>query len=161
MSNPEALEQKIELEDLIREVDYLAMAIFQTLSPILRNNEIARGIFRMRIRSPQIVSSGYPGQFVMLRVRNELNPLLRRPFSFHRFTPGDDEETFEILFKVVGQGTHIMSQLRPGGIIDLLGPLGKGFKMPRREFFGLSKIDMIKLKKLFKNLFYIYLRRGK
>lgn len=84
----------------------------------------------MQIRSPQIASSGYPGQFMMLRVRDELNPLLRRPFSFHRFTPRGEKETFEILFKVVGQGTRIMSRLRPGDTIDILGPLGKGFKMP-------------------------------
>jgi len=38
---------------------------------------------------------------------------------------------------------------------------GKGFKMPKREFFGLNDKDWRKLKLLFKKLFYDFLRGKK
>lgn len=51
--------------------------------------------------------------------------ILRRPFSIHRICG----EEIEILFKVVGKGTKILSEKEIGQEIDILGPLGKGFKI--------------------------------
>ncbi len=67
-----------------------------------------------------------PGQFVMLRVTGSMDPLLRRPFSVYNV----EDDTIEILYKVVGKGTAILSSLDPGDAVDLLGPLGKGFPIP-------------------------------
>ena len=44
---------------------------------------------------------------------------------------GSDVKGFEILYKVVGQGTQIMSQLKVGDILDVVGPLGQGFSPPK------------------------------
>ncbi|VAV85420.1 Dihydroorotate dehydrogenase (NAD(+)), electron transfer subunit [hydrothermal vent metagenome] len=67
-----------------------------------------------------------PGQFVMLRVTGSMDPLLRRPFSVYNV----EGDTIELLYKVVGKGTTILSSLNPGDGVDLLGPLGKGFPIP-------------------------------
>jgi len=67
-----------------------------------------------------------PGQFVMLRVTGSMDPLLRRPFSVYNV----EGDTVELLYKVVGKGTTILSSLNPGDAVDLLGPLGRGFPMP-------------------------------
>jgi len=80
-------------------------------------------------------SAGYaranPGQFVMLRPAESLDPLLRRPFSIHRLVrSGDAVEGIELLYKVVGPVTQRMAALRTGDELDLLGPLGTGFKLP-------------------------------
>lgn len=85
-------------------------------------------IFRMRLYAPGIVSKARPGQFVMLRVREGMDPLLRRPFSFSRLdlTAGE----FEILYRVVGRGTLLLSRLLPGQTLNLVGPLGNGFTLP-------------------------------
>jgi len=79
----------------------------------------------MGLYCPEIARSAEPGQFVHLRVEDREEPLLRRPFSIYRV----ENEKIEILYKVVGRGTKILSQKGKRERIDLLGPLGKGFKM--------------------------------
>jgi dihydroorotate dehydrogenase electron transfer subunit len=103
---------------------------------VLSNQEISPGYFRMRILAPGIGASARPGQFLMFRVQLSLPPLLRRPFGIFRtgFLPPDCEgmppkEYVEILYKVVGRGTGIMSELHEGDRVEVLGPLGKGFDL--------------------------------
>ena len=48
---------------------------------IIFNKSIAPKTFLMGFRSPEIAEESRPGQFVMIRVRAEIDPLLRRPFS--------------------------------------------------------------------------------
>jgi dihydroorotate dehydrogenase electron transfer subunit len=101
---------------------------------ILSNQEISPGYFRMRILAPGFVAAVRPGQFLMFRVQLALLPLLRRPFGVFRtgFLPPDcdglpPKEYLEILYKVVGSGTGIMSELHGGDRVEVLGPLGRGF----------------------------------
>ncbi len=72
-----------------------------------------------------------PGQFVMLRITGGYDPLLRRPFGVFgplRSAPSSNGGvTLEIVYKVVGKGTSIMSSLMPGEELDVMGPLGNGF----------------------------------
>jgi dihydroorotate dehydrogenase electron transfer subunit len=63
----------------------------------------------------------------MIHVRDGTDPLLRRPFSFSRIYPQDGD--FEILYRVVGRGTWLMSRLEPGASASIIGPLGKGFEL--------------------------------
>ncbi|MDH4227617.1 MAG: dihydroorotate dehydrogenase electron transfer subunit [Deltaproteobacteria bacterium] len=65
-----------------------------------------------------------PGQFVMLRVSEGLDPLLRRPFSVYDSEGGS---VVELLYKVVGKGTAIMRDMVKGDGVDVMGPLGKPF----------------------------------
>lgn len=65
----------------------------------------------------------------MIRVASEgSDPLLARPFSFHRLHKEDG--LFEILLRVVGTGTRILSQRVSGTTVDVVGPLGRGFSLP-------------------------------
>jgi dihydroorotate dehydrogenase electron transfer subunit len=58
--------------------------------------------------------------------------LLRRPFSICRRDRRDG--WIEVLWKVVGQGTRILAGRRAGEIIDVLGPLGRSFRIaPQRS----------------------------
>lgn len=69
-----------------------------------------------------------PGQFVMLRFPGRLDPLLRRPFSIFRLIEQDQNVAgIELLYKVVGRGTLLLSMVRAGDAVDLLGPMGNGF----------------------------------
>jgi len=101
---------------------------------ILLHSRITADYFRLRLLCPEIARLAQPGQFVMLRVNEGRDPVLRRPFSFSRIfspqekkTKPEDEGVLEICYKVVGRGTSLMTQLREGQRLDLLGPLGKGF----------------------------------
>jgi dihydroorotate dehydrogenase electron transfer subunit len=52
--------------------------------------------------------------------------LLRRPFSIYQVA-GD---TFSILYKAVGKGTEVLSRMRVGEELSVIGPLGHGFTVP-------------------------------
>ena len=102
--------------------------IKQQRAPILSNREVAPDIFLMEVRSPDMVALGRPGQFLHLRTDGGDGPLLRRPLSI--FSRDETEETVGLLFRRVGPGTRILSELSPGSELDLVGPLGRGFSVP-------------------------------
>ncbi len=97
--------------------------IIQGKFKILSNKKAGPDYFKMAIYAPGIARKAAPGQFVHLRCQNSAEPLLRRPFSFHRLS----QNNFEILYKVVGRGTNLLAKRRKGDKIDVLGPLGNGF----------------------------------
>lgn len=103
----------------------MALSSVQVAGEIIGVEKITHDIFRQTILAPEIAHQAVPGQFLMVRIGFELDPLLRRPFSIHQIR--EDEGTLQILFKVIGKGTRLLSQKREGETLDLLGPLGKGF----------------------------------
>ncbi len=65
----------------------------------------------------------------MLSIDKGFDPLLKRPFSIHRIVDND----FQLLYKVVGKGTYILSKKKPGDILDVIGPLGNGFPVNKTQ----------------------------
>ena len=110
--------------------------MYQVLSKVLSNIELSPMYFRMSLDCPQIASEACPGQFIMARVSRQLDPLLRRPFAVHSIknaTPKemkrDTTPCLEILYKVVGKGTKAMSLMKEGGELDVIGPIGNGYRL--------------------------------
>lgn len=68
-----------------------------------------------------------PGQFVHLRLGSSTDPLLRRPFSVHDYHR--EEGMLWLLFQERGKFTRLMKNLQPGDQVDIMGPLGNGFKL--------------------------------
>lgn len=97
---------------------------------IVFNKRVAANTFIMGLRSSQIAAEARPGQFVMIKVGQGIDPLLRRPFSICGIR-GDD--LILIFYRVVGRGTAIMCDAREGESLSVLGPLGSGFEMPQKE----------------------------
>lgn len=75
----------------------------------------------MGFEAPAIAAQTRAGQFVNILLQP--GPLLRRPFSVYTITGS----VIEIIFKPVGEGTRLLSGLRPGDRVSLLGPLGRTF----------------------------------
>jgi len=75
----------------------------------------------------------------MLRVSPGLDPFLSRPFSIFKTWQEGEDQGIGILYRVVGRGTELLSRLRPGDQVYLLGPLGRGFSLNP----DLSKILLI------------------
>lgn len=107
------------------------MAKYQEDALLLEQEEVAERTYRLRLRCVRIAATARAGQFLMLQVRSGSDPLLKRPFSFHRILP--HEGLIEILYRVTGQGTWWLSQCRPGTSLNVVGPLGNGFTLPSRE----------------------------
>lgn len=96
---------------------------------IINQIQVAPGTYRMTMRAEEVANAFQPGQFVHIRVSEEFNPILRRPFSIHRANKKTGR--IEILYKVVGEGTRILSEKKRGDKLDILGPLGNGFKIEK------------------------------
>ncbi len=96
--------------------------------PVLAFDTLGAEIHSMRLHCPEIAKSARPGQFVNLKVGTEFAPMLRRPFSVCR--RDRLEGWFEVMWKVIGQGTRAMSRLRPGDSVSVIGPLGRGYIQP-------------------------------
>ena len=107
--------------------------IIQERVQVLSNTPVGTGYFRIRVGCHKQYSQAIPGQFVMVRFIDQIDPLLPRPFSIHRLVKKDDAASgVELLYKVVGKGTHELSLRQPGDYIDLTGPLGRGFTIPAK-----------------------------
>ncbi|NLD35795.1 MAG: dihydroorotate dehydrogenase electron transfer subunit [Desulfatiglans sp.] len=103
--------------------------MIETYVKILSNTCITPGIFLLRFSSPELAAEAKPGQFIMLRVNDGIDPCLRRPFSISGTEKGG---VVRILYKVVGKGTVILSKKIAGDKLSVLGPLGKGFDIAGR-----------------------------
>ena len=83
------------------------------------NDAVARDTFRIVLRTdgPVAVRSG---QFVDLDIPGYY---LRRPISVSDALP----DGVVLYYKVVGEGTRVLSTMSPGSALELLLPLGNGF----------------------------------
>jgi dihydroorotate dehydrogenase electron transfer subunit len=58
------------------------------------------------------------------------NILLRRPFSFTDVTIHGNKTIVDLLYCVVGPASLRMTTLSAGDLLSIIGPLGKGFRIP-------------------------------
>jgi dihydroorotate dehydrogenase electron transfer subunit len=74
-----------------------------------------------------------PGQFAALAIGDRHSAqLLRRAFSIYRVrASGVYGGTVEVVFAVHGPGTAWLSRLRQGDKVDVVGPLGRPFALPK------------------------------
>ena len=74
--------------------------------------------------------SAIPGQFVMVQIMSETtDPLLRIPLGIHAI----NNNGISLLYRVVGQGTKLLSKKQTGETINILGPLGNGFNITKHK----------------------------
>lgn len=99
---------------------------------VLAQEELGPNIYLLWLAAPSTARGAQPGQFVMVRCGHGLDPLLPRPMSYHRFRPAANGREFAILYRVVGRGTAWLSGRRPGDVLEVFGPLGRGFT-PRSD----------------------------
>ena len=86
---------------------------------LTENTALTPLVYRMRLAgdTSAIVK---PGQFVQVRLPGFY---LRRPISVCDW----DGESLTLVYKLVGEGTRAMAEMRPGAELDLLTGLGNGF----------------------------------
>ncbi len=98
---------------------------------IIFNNQPGPQHLHMAVHLPAEFQDPIPGQFVMIRPIGAGGPLLSRPLSIYNFVRYQNHVTLELLYRVVGRGTELLSQLPPGGEVKILGPLGSGFRIEK------------------------------
>jgi len=101
----------------------------QSYAPIINNNRLQSNYFQVDLVCPEIAALVQPGQFVHVKLPELQHKILRRPFSVYNVDQASG--TLSIIYKTVGEGTVHLSTLPPGSKLDLIGPLGKGFSLPK------------------------------
>jgi len=96
---------------------------------VLDHQQLTPEHFKIALESSYIPSHAQPGQFVEVRCADAVDPLLRRPLGIHTVS----KDYFELLYEVVGKGTELLSQRKIGEQVDVLGPLGNGFKVNTKK----------------------------
>ena len=86
----------------------------------------------MTVTAPGIPELTRPGHFVGVQVGGaESSMLLRRAFALYDVQPrGVYGGTVQFVFAVHGKGTAWLAERRPQDRLDLVGPLGKPFRLP-------------------------------
>jgi dihydroorotate dehydrogenase electron transfer subunit len=103
----------------------------QEIAKVAANTKIAPEHFRITLAVPKISRESVPGQFIMVKCSDSSDPLLRRPLSLNRIDQA--KGTIDVLFRVIGKGTRMLSEIEPGGDIDIIGPLGNGFMIDKSK----------------------------
>lgn len=91
---------------------------------IIEKNNLAKGIFDFEILCPETAAIAEPGQFVQAAAEGFF---LRRPISICDINK--EKGTVRLVFEIRGKGTEKLAGLNKGDSIDLIAPLGNGFKV--------------------------------
>jgi dihydroorotate dehydrogenase electron transfer subunit len=129
------------------------------IATVRANQPLCHEHYRLVLRLPKFPSTD-PGQFMQIECRapaaNDLDereieippgvkvglhnrelvaPLafLRRPFSLAGRRDARDGVELDIIHRVVGVGTDWLAHLKGGDQVDILGPLGNRFELPRKD----------------------------
>jgi dihydroorotate dehydrogenase electron transfer subunit len=107
------------------------------LAEVVSNTRLAPDYNVVTLAAPAVAERAGPGQFVMVKTSEGLDPLLRRPFSIFEHTRDSRGHLtgISLLNKRVGGGTSRLYDARPGDRLWVLGPLGRCFDpvSPPRE----------------------------
>lgn len=95
---------------------------------VISNMPLSSDYNVLGLAAPEIATQTAPGQFVMLKVADRNEPLLRRPFSvFEILEDRGHPIGVSILNKRIGTSTGQLFDARPGDRVHCLGPLGRPF----------------------------------
>ncbi len=99
------------------------------IAKVIKNDKINRNCRHLVVHAPEIVEKAMPGQFVHVLCSSSCDPLLRRPLGINDLDI--QAGTFSMLYEIRGKGTKLLAERCAGETLDIIGPLGNGFTMPK------------------------------
>ena len=96
---------------------------------VLAHYQFEADQYIVTLESKEIADSTRPGQFVHLSVSGML--AMRRPISV--MSVDADNGTFDLLYKIVGEGTKQLADRKIGDVLSVIGPIGNGFELTDRK----------------------------
>jgi dihydroorotate dehydrogenase electron transfer subunit len=105
----------------------------QIASEILDNRRVG-DYHVLSLTAPGVAESVQPGHFVTMAMGGEESSMvLRRAFAIHQVTSrGVYGGTLDVAIAVQGRGTKWLSERRRHDIVNLVGPLGRPFTLPKQ-----------------------------
>lgn len=114
--------------------------MYDDVVAVVENRPLTGGHFLLSVRSPRQAQATRAGQFAMVRLLGRSDVLLRRPMSIYDVKPARSKirgarqaklrpspQIIQLLYKIVGRGTRLMAELKPGDRVGMIAPLGHGF----------------------------------
>jgi dihydroorotate dehydrogenase electron transfer subunit len=103
----------------------------EALCPVVANDWVNEDYKHLVLVASAKAVAVKPGQFFNLLCPSpDAGELwLRRPQSVYRIDRANGR--IEFLYKCVGRGTHGLATVRPGDMLNVVGPLGVGFHLER------------------------------
>ncbi len=98
---------------------------------VQENKQLTQDIFVLTSTGEFPYERTMPGQFVNVLIGEGTAHPLRRPISVASCNV--ETKTLTLVYRVVGDGTKWLSERSPGYVMDVLGPLGKGFPEPTKS----------------------------
>ena len=97
---------------------------------ILRSRNLKNDYYAITLGPFKGAARCRPGHFV--HVKLPASPIyLRRAMSVAGVNRADN--SLEFIFKAIGRGTRLMATAHKGDKLDIIGPLGNGFTLPRKS----------------------------
>lgn len=97
--------------------------IFVESAEVLSHKSFAAQQYILRIEAPKCAATAQPGSFMHIKCHPQL--AMRRPLSIMRASP--QQGWVDLLYKVEGNGTQLLSRAEVGDRIDTMGPIGTPF----------------------------------
>lgn len=115
---------------------------------ILRQEEIAFGIYSLWIQTEQIAARARAGQFISVYCEDK-SRMLPRPISICEIDR--ENGALRMVYRIAGKGTEEFSKKKAGDSLAVLGPLGNGFPLEKKRAFliggGIGIPPMLELAK--------------
>lgn len=107
-------------------------SVVAELAEVVRNEPVNAEYRHLVVSCSEAAAQAQPGQFFQLLCPQPAGeqPFLRRPMSLYGADPAERQVAF--LYKVTGAGTRGLDTLRTGDRLDIMGPLGVGFRLDPR-----------------------------
>ena len=67
---------------------------------LIKKDELVTGIFKFSVQADEIIKTAKPGNFIEIRVNDDIEPFLRRPISIHNMDR--DNGILEFIFQEKG-----------------------------------------------------------
>jgi len=106
--------------------------IYEIKTEVLSQEKVGPGIYHLKFMASDIAGAARSGQFLNIGCGCRYDPLLRRPLTIYKVhTVGKKQGLVEVIYKVVGRGTELLALKKQGDSLEVLGPLGNGFKVDK------------------------------
>ena len=110
----------------------------KVLAELIKKEMLIENIYKFSVKSDVLANEAKAGQFLEIKVTEDVEPLLRRPISIYNVDK--ENGVIEFVFQVRGRGTEILKNRREGDKLDILGPLGNGVFSVDKEYENVAII---------------------
>ena len=96
---------------------------------IEKHRPIAKDTWQLTFAAPNLASRAVPGQFFMVRIAGQNDPLIGRALAMYDMhcDAAGQPHSVSVVYTVKGKFTQALSRCGVGDRVELWGPLGNGF----------------------------------